>query len=221
MSSHALTLYTYWRSSSAYRVRLALAAKGLAYDAIYVNLLEGAQLKDEYRKASPMGHVPCLVIDGEAFVESVAIIELLDEMFPTPPLFPKDARARAHVRALIEMMNAGIQPLQNMAVIKKLSDDNDVRAEWIRHWIMRGFAALESLMQHHAEHACVESTPTAIRSPRPIFSSSRRCLMHADTSSISRRIRASLRRQIRRLRSKRCMSPSPSGNRTRSRRARR
>jgi maleylacetoacetate isomerase len=152
MSSHALTLYTYWRSSSAYRVRLALAAKGLAYDAIYVNLLEGAQLKDEYRKASPMGHVPCLVIDGEAFVESVAIIELLDEMFPTPPLFPKDARARAHVRALIEMMNAGIQPLQNMAVIKKLSDDNDVRAEWIRHWIMRGFAALESLMQHHAEH---------------------------------------------------------------------
>src|SRR5271169_3438786 len=87
-----LVLYTYWRSSSAYRVRLALAAKGLAYRSVAVNLLEGAQRSPEHVARNPMAYVPCLEANGEMFVESVAIIELLDEFYPQPPLLPREPR---------------------------------------------------------------------------------------------------------------------------------
>ena len=116
-----LVLYTYWRSSSAYRVRLALAAKGLAYRSVAVNLLAGAQRSAEHVARSPMGYLPCLEVNGEAFVESVAIIELLEELYPEPPLLPRDPEARARVRALVQVVNAGTQPLQNLTVLEKLS----------------------------------------------------------------------------------------------------
>jgi maleylpyruvate isomerase len=141
-----LVLYTYWRSSSAYRVRLALAAKGLAYRSVAVNLLAGAQRSAEHVARSPMGYVPCLEVNGEAFVESVAIIELLEELYPGPPLLPRDPEGRARVRALVQVVNAGTQPLQNLTVLEKLSPDHAVRKEWIRHFIAKGLAAYEAMM---------------------------------------------------------------------------
>jgi maleylacetoacetate isomerase len=144
-----LVLYTYWRSSSAYRVRLALAAKGLAYRSVPVNLLEGAQRAPEHVARSPMGYVPCLEVNGEAFAESVAIIELLDELHPEPPLLPREPRGRAHVRALVEVVNAGTQPLQNLGVLQKLSPDHEVRKGWIRHFIAKGLGAFDAMMASH------------------------------------------------------------------------
>jgi maleylacetoacetate isomerase len=146
-----LVLYTYWRSSSAYRVRIALAAKRLPYTSVAVNLLEGAQRSSEHLARSPMGHIPCLVLGGEAFIESVAIIELLEELHPDPPLLPssRDPVGRARVRALVEIVNAGTQPLQNLSVLQKLSPDHEVRKEWIQHFIAKGLAAFEARMAAH------------------------------------------------------------------------
>ena len=148
----SLTLYTYWRSSSAYRVRIALAVKNVPYAKVAVNLLSSEQTGNAYVELCPTAHVPCLVVDGKPLGESVAIIELLEELFPSPPLFPKDPWARAQVRSLVEIVNAGIQPLQNLQVLKRLSDDKDARAAWARHFIARGLTALEAVMaRHHAE----------------------------------------------------------------------
>lgn len=141
-----LVLYTYWRSSSAFRVRIALAAKGLAYRSAPVNLLLGEQTSAEHTARSPMGYVPCLLVDGRAFVESVAIVELLEELAPDPPLYPREPFARARVRALVEIINAGTQPLQNLSVLTHLSKDKDARIAWAQHFITRGFAAFEALL---------------------------------------------------------------------------
>jgi maleylpyruvate isomerase len=146
-----LALYTFWRSSSAYRVRIALAHKNIPYEARYVNLLENAQRTAEYRKTNPIGHVPALVVDGHPFVESVAIVELLEELFPEPALYPKDPLARAQVRGLVETINAGTQPLQNTSVLQRIGDDLDERAAWARHFIARGLDAFEQHMARHAQ----------------------------------------------------------------------
>ena len=141
-----LTLYNYWRSSSSHRVRIALALKGLDYRYVAVNLLTDEQSSDAHKSRSPTGYVPCLVIDGVSYVESVAIIELLDDRFPTPPLFPKDAHARARVRALVEIINSGIQPLQNRNVTLFLSPDAEVQKKWLLHFVSRGLASFEAAM---------------------------------------------------------------------------
>jgi len=148
-----IVLYTYWRSSSSYRVRFALAAKGIAYESVPINLLQGEQRHPSHAARSPTGFIPCLVVDGKPLVESVAIIELLEELFPDPPLYPRDPWGRARVRALVEIVNAGTQPLQNMSVLDRLSsvhgrkeDDAEVRKAWIRHFVARGLAAFEGLM---------------------------------------------------------------------------
>jgi maleylacetoacetate isomerase len=143
-----LTLYNYWRSSSSHRVRIALALKGLAYRYVAVNLLAGEQSSDEHKARSPTGYVPCLVMDGTPYVESVAIVELLDERFPEPPLYPADAHARARVRALVEIVNSGIQPLQNTHVTQFVSKAGDVK-EWLQHFLSRGMASLETAMVAH------------------------------------------------------------------------
>jgi maleylpyruvate isomerase len=144
-----LVLYTYWRSSSAYRVRLGLEVKGLAYRPVFVNLLKGEQRAEAHVARSPMGFVPCLEIGGRTFVESVAILELLEDLHPSPALLPRDPFARARVRALVEIVNAGTQPLQNLNVLQKLTDDPEKRKEWTRFWIARGLGAFEAMMQHH------------------------------------------------------------------------
>ncbi|WP_394828351.1 maleylacetoacetate isomerase [Pendulispora albinea] len=146
-----LVLYTYWRSSSSYRVRFALAVKKLPFQSIPVNLREGEQHRDEHRARSPTGYVPCLFVDGRPLVESVAIIELLDELYPDPPLYPRDPWARARVRSLVEVINAGTQPMQNLAVTDRLASDPALRKEWSRHFNARGLASFERLMALHEQ----------------------------------------------------------------------
>ena len=111
-----------------------------------MNLLEGEQKKDEYKAKSPTGYLPCLVLeDGKRLVESTAIMEWLEETQPEPPLLPKAPLDRARVRALVQVVNSGIQPLQNLVVLDKLGDDKDKRLEWLRFWINKGLGAFEQL----------------------------------------------------------------------------
>ncbi|MBX3197044.1 MAG: maleylacetoacetate isomerase [Labilithrix sp.] len=146
-----LTLYTYWRSSASHRVRLALGYKGLTYEPVYVNLLEGEQRRDAYKATNPMGFLPCLVLDGVKYVESTAILELLDEVYPDPPLLPKRPEDRARVRALVQLVNSGIQPLQNLVVLDRIGEDKDARLAWLRHFITRGLGAWEALASRFQE----------------------------------------------------------------------
>ena len=141
-----LVLSTYWRSSCSFRVRIALGYKKLAYEPMFVNLLDGEQKKPEYLAKNPIGHVPTLTIDGAPYVESVAIMELLEELYPDPPLLPKTPQERARVRALVETINAGIQPLQNLVVLERVAgSDAEKRTAWMKHFIPRGLGAFEQL----------------------------------------------------------------------------
>ncbi|MDH0342297.1 maleylacetoacetate isomerase [Chromobacterium haemolyticum] len=144
-------LYGYFRSSAAYRVRIALNLKGLDYRYQAVNLLKGEQRSPEYLAINPQGLVPLLDDGGVKIAQSLAICEYLDEAYPdTPRLLPAGAAARARVRALALAIAADIHPLQNTRVGKYLQTeygkDEEGKAEWIRHWIQTGFDALEPLL---------------------------------------------------------------------------
>jgi maleylacetoacetate isomerase len=141
-----LTLYNYWRSSSSHRVRIALELKGLVYEYVAVNLPAGDNASDAHKARSPTGYVPCLSVDGTNYVESVAIIELLDERFPSPPLFPGDPHGRARVRALVEIVNSGIQPLQNSSVLRRVSADAEEQRKWVAHFVARGLESFEAAL---------------------------------------------------------------------------
>jgi maleylacetoacetate isomerase len=138
-----VVLYAYWRSSASYRVRLALAAKRVAHRVVPVNIVAGEQDTGAHLDRSPTGYVPALVLDGVAYSESVALIELLDDLYPEPPLYPRDPFARARVRTLVEIVNAGIQPLQNLNVTRRLPGDAAAKDDWVRHYIGKGLAAFE------------------------------------------------------------------------------
>lgn len=140
-------LYHYWRSSSSWRVRWALAIKRVDFESVAVNLLAGEQLSDEHRARNPMGHVPALALDGGVLAESVAIIEYLDETVPSPALFPRDPWRRARVRQLVELVNSGVQPLQNLAVLRRHSGDAEEQGAWARHFNERGLAAYERVLE--------------------------------------------------------------------------
>lgn len=148
-----LVLHHYWRSSSSWRVRWALAHKGLAYESNAIDLLSGAQREAAYvANKSPMGLVPCLEVDGRPLTESVAIVEWLEDVRPEPALYPRDPWARARVRQLVEFVNAGTQPLQNLGVNRRHSSDATEQKLWARHWIERGLTAIErELAQLRAE----------------------------------------------------------------------
>lgn len=146
-----LTLSTYWRSTCSFRVRIALGYKGLAYEPVYVNLLEGQQKTPEYREKNPIGHLPALAIDGVVYSESLPIMELLEELHPEPALLPREPHERARVRALAETVNAGIQPLQNTSVLDHLAYAAEPRTAWLQHWITRGLAAFETQMKRNEE----------------------------------------------------------------------
>jgi len=139
-----VTLYQYWRSSASWRVRWALAIKGVSFESRAVNLRDGEQRSPEHRARNPIGHVPALVIDGRILVESVAIIEYLEETIPSPPLYPKDPFLRARVRQLVELCNAGVQPLQNLVALNKHSTDPAEQKAWGAFFNERGLAAYES-----------------------------------------------------------------------------
>jgi maleylpyruvate isomerase len=146
-----LVLHGYWRSSSAYRVRIALELKGLAYEHAPVNLLAGAQREEAHRARNPSAYVPALEVDGTTLVESMAILEWLEEAFPTPPLLPREPLERAHVRALAEIVNSGTQPLQNLWVLNHFfGADQAAKGAWAKQVITRGLAAFEALLDRHA-----------------------------------------------------------------------
>jgi len=141
-------LYSYWRSSSAWRVRIGLALKGLPYEYAAVNLLEGEQFQDAHRARSPLAQVPVLEVTEAGrtirLAQSMAILEWLDERHPAPPLLPRDLDQRARVRALAEHVNSGIQPLQNASPLRMLREkEAGFDKAWARHWIAFGLAGLE------------------------------------------------------------------------------
>ncbi|MBA8837498.1 maleylacetoacetate isomerase [Ochrobactrum sp. RH2CCR150] len=145
-----VTLYDYWRSSSAYRVRLALALKGIAYEHVPVDLTAGAQLSLEHLALQPQGLVPVLKIDGLVLVQSLAIIEYLDETRPDPALLPRDAAGRAHVRALAEAIACEIHPVSNLRVLAQVEAlaGKEARATWNSDNIRGGLEAFEKLLDH-------------------------------------------------------------------------
>ncbi len=150
--SEMLSLYSYWRSSAAYRVRIALHLKGLAYAQQPIHLLNngGEQRSAEFRELNPQALVPVLM-DGERAVrQSLAIIEYLDESFPAVPLLPAMARDRARVRSLAQLIACDVHPLANLRVQqyleRELGVDQSGREAWSRHWIAEGLAAFEALV---------------------------------------------------------------------------
>ena len=156
-----MELYTYYRSTSSYRVRIALALKGLAYQALPVNLLQGEQRGAGYRAVNPQGRVPALRNDGgEVLVQSPAIIEYLEEVYPQPALLPANAERRAKVRGVAAIIGCDIHPLHNVSVLNRLrqggQDEGQVN-DWIAHWISQGLAAVEQLIGD--EGFCFGDTP--------------------------------------------------------------
>ncbi|MCC6746879.1 MAG: maleylacetoacetate isomerase [Deltaproteobacteria bacterium] len=145
-----MKLYTYFRSSAAYRVRLGLALKGLEVQLEPVHLLRngGEQHKVAYRAVNPLGLIPALSDGPHLFTESLAILEYLDETHPEPPLLPADAAGRARVRGLALTVACDIHPLNNLRVLKYLKDElgasQEQRDAWYHHWVAVGFEALEA-----------------------------------------------------------------------------
>lgn len=141
-------LYGFWRSSSSWRVRIGLALKGIAYEYAAVDLLHLDQFREEHRARNPTGQVPVLEAEEGGrtlrLVQSMAILEWLDERYPDPPLLPPDLDGRARVRALAEHVNSGIQPFQNAVVLRTLKEKlPGYEKEWARHFNARGLEALE------------------------------------------------------------------------------
>lgn len=160
----SLTLYDYWRSSAAYRVRIGLHLKGAAFDQVAVNLLTGAHREAEHLARNPQGLAPALNADGVMLIQSGAILEWLDERFPAPPLLPADADGRAQVRAMAAIIGSDIHPINNLRVLKHLrgplaADEAEVTA-WIGQWIGEGFTALETLIAQHGGAFAFGDTPT-------------------------------------------------------------
>ena len=145
-----MILHGYFRSSAAFRVRIALNLKGLAYGHVPHHLRHGGQRDSDYLRLNPQGLVPALEDDGRVLTQSLAIVEYLNETHPTPPLLPADAADRAHVRALAQIVACDIHPIDNLRVLKYLrdpigADEATVRA-WYNHWIALGFDAIEAIL---------------------------------------------------------------------------
>lgn len=152
-----MKLYTYFRSSAAYRVRIALNLKGLAYDALPVHLLRdgGEQLAPAYRAVNPAGLVPALEDNGIVLTQSLAIIEYLEEVHPLVPLLPQDAVGRARVRALAQTIASDTHPITNLRVLKYLKGpmglSEEQKMEWYRHWLREGMATLEAHLERDGD----------------------------------------------------------------------
>jgi maleylacetoacetate isomerase len=160
-------LYSYFRSSAAYRVRIALNLKGLAYDTVPVHLVKdgGHNKRPEFRAVNPQMRVPALVApNGTVLIQSLAIIDYLDETHPQPPLLPADPIARAQVRALAQIVACDIHPLNNVGPLRYLK--NEMHQEqtaidaWYHHWVRTGFEAIEPLIAP-APYACGEAVTLA------------------------------------------------------------
>ncbi|MEC3765995.1 MULTISPECIES: maleylacetoacetate isomerase [Cupriavidus] len=163
-----LKLYSYFRSSASFRVRIALELKGLSYDYVPVHLLKegGQQLKPEFRAVNPDGLVPALADGEHVLQQSLAIVEYLDEVHPEPKLLPGTALDRAYVRGLAQEIACEIHPLNNLRVLKYLKHTvgvaDEVKDAWYRHWIELGFASLQANLERSgkAGRFCFGDTPT-------------------------------------------------------------
>ena len=150
-----LRLFSYWRSSAAYRVRIGLNLKGLPYDIASVHLLRdgGDQHTPAFRAANPQGLVPVLEHGQRNLRQSMAILEYLDEVWPSPPLLPATARDRQRVRALAQLIACDVHPLNNLRVLQYFEREWHVpqpeRDEWVRHWIRDGLDAFEAMLADH------------------------------------------------------------------------
>ena len=157
--------YEYFRSSAAYRVRIALKLKGIDYESRQIDLREGEQRSDEYRAINPQGLVPMLEVDGHRITQSLAIIVYLDMRYPNQPLLPASADARSHVISLSETVACDIHPLNNLRVLKYLKSELGHSQEdvdrWYAHWITEGLSALETLAAPRAGTFLLGDGPTA------------------------------------------------------------
>lgn len=159
-----LTLHGYWRSSAAYRVRIALNLKGVTYTQVNHDLRVGAQRAQAYRMLAPHGLVPALEHDETVLIESPAILEWIEEQWFAPALLPGDADQRAVVRAMAALIGCDIHPLNNLRVLNEIrvrfqADEVQVRA-WIHRWIVDGFTALEALIGVHGGLYAFGDSPT-------------------------------------------------------------
>jgi len=161
-----MKLYSYWRSSSAWRVRIGLAWKGVPYTYEAVHLLKdgGRQHAEEYRDKNPMGFVPLLEWQEGAvtrrLAQSMAILDYLEQRFPDPPFLPADPFLRARARQLAEMVNSGIQPFQNLSTLGYVKSIGVDDRAWIQHFLPKGLTALEKVVQETAEKFSVGDSPT-------------------------------------------------------------
>jgi maleylacetoacetate isomerase len=157
-------LYDYYRSSAAYRVRIALNLKGIEYESRPVNLLHSEQRGEDYKALNPQGLVPMLEIDGHRLTQSLSIMVYLDQCFPEPPLMPRDPVDGAHVRAMALTIACDIHPLNNLRVLKYLSNElglpQEERDAWYIHWIREGLPALETLAKPGAGKFLFGDEPT-------------------------------------------------------------
>jgi maleylpyruvate isomerase len=160
-----LVLHNYWRSSASHRVRIGLGLKKLPFEYVVINILKRDQHADAYRAKNPMAQVPTLEItddDGtvRAINQSLPILEYLDERFPEPPILPKDLYLRARTRLLAEIVNSGIQPLQNLTTTNQVKAFGGDAAVWPKSFIADGLAAFERAARDTAGTFCVGDAPT-------------------------------------------------------------
>ncbi len=161
-----MKLYSYFRSSAAFRVRIALELKGLRYDYIAVQIAKGEHKQSEYAAVAPEQLVPVLEVDGERLSQSMAIIEYLDEKYPAPALLPNDALGRAQVRALAQCIACEIHPLNNLRVlkylVKVLKVEDEAKNIWYRYWVRDGLEAFERQLQKLEARRVQQGLPASV-----------------------------------------------------------
>ena len=150
-----MKLYSFWRSGTSHRTRIALGLKGLSPEYVAVHLAKEEHLQDAFKAINPQQLVPALDTGSGVLIQSPAILEWLEEKYPTPALLPRDPQRRARVRALAAIVGCDIHPINNLRVLKYLKDALGQSQEridaWIAHWIQEGFSALEALIARHGE----------------------------------------------------------------------
>jgi maleylpyruvate isomerase len=154
-SEDSITLYHYWRSSCSWRVRWALIHKGISFQAVPVNLLNNEQNSSSFLKLNPGGYVPALQVGAEIFGESLAMLEWIEERFLDHPLLPTSVTDRMRVRQMCLMLISGTQPLQNLAVMRKHSNDINEQTNWSRFWIEKGLQKFNDVVRDSAGSFCL------------------------------------------------------------------
>jgi len=154
---HVMKLYSYWRSTTSYRVRIALHMKGLAFETLPVDLVKGEQRTEEYQVVNPGKGVPALVLDdGTLLTQSLAILEYLDRMYPDPALLPDDPLDRAQVQAAAQIIALEVHPVNNLRVgqqLKAMGHSQEDVVTWMNHWMTEGFTAFQSMIKTDTKYA--------------------------------------------------------------------